>query len=126
MGETSQRTRLPRTDAAKQSAPSPLDPYLRQVLTWAEAESRGFSQTAFATEAESLGWQPAFADAVFTSARVRGLIGPFFGKGARGRSLWQLSARGRAWLEANEFVGESISNPTDEIGADAPAPQSDR
>jgi hypothetical protein len=86
--------------------PSPFDPYLRQLLEWAASQPQGFTQaTAAACTAADFGWQPAFADALFTSARVRGLLNPYYGKGSRGRSQWAISKRGQAWLNSLSTAG---------------------
>jgi hypothetical protein len=90
--------------------PSPLDPYIAQLLAWATEQPHGFTQSTATTALTELGWQSAFADAVFTSARVRGLLGPHFGKGSRGRSLWQVSRRGQEWREDKEGMESNVKS----------------
>lgn len=79
--------------------PSPLDPFLEPFLQALADRAGGYAPTAHgAALAHSLGWPPAFAEAVFVSARSRGFLEPCRDRAARGRARWALSERGRAWL----------------------------
>src|SRR5688572_28788960 len=82
-------------------APSPLDAYLAPFLNSLTAMPDGFSPTVdSASVAQQVEVLPDFVDALFVSARTRGLIEPFRAKNARGRFRWQVSHRGRVWLAA--------------------------
>ena len=91
-------------------APSPLDPFLRPFLEQVGALADGYSPVSHAPAvAETLGWHPAFVDAVYTSARAQGLLEPYRGRGGRGRNRWRVSRRGAAWLaESAPEEGERI------------------
>jgi hypothetical protein len=58
--------------------------------------------------AVALEWPSAFAEAIFTSARARGLVEPFPVRGQRGRSRWRLSARGRVWMAVPRRASEIV------------------
>ena len=92
---------------------SPLDAYLARFLACLIDLPDGFSPTGDATAvAQRVDVLPPFVDALFVSARTRGLIEPFRSRSSRGRYRWQISNRGRAWL----------SNRIDDgTGADASA-----
>lgn len=86
---------------------SPLDPFLEPFLRHLDERTEGYAPAAHGVAAAAaLGWPPAFVEAVFVSARARGLLEPYRDRGARGRARWALSARGRAWVEREaEDVG---------------------
>ncbi|MDP9355870.1 MAG: hypothetical protein M3R02_11445 [Chloroflexota bacterium] len=78
---------------------SPLDPFLIQFLRHVADLDTGYSPASHARAiAESAGLLPPFVDALFTSARARGLLEPFRSPRARGRTRWRLTSRGRALL----------------------------
>lgn len=80
--------------------PSPFDPYLVLFLRGIDGLPDGFAPTSHAaTICAALDWPPAFAEALFVSARARGLLEPYAARGPRGRSRWQVSPRGRGWLD---------------------------
>lgn len=79
--------------------PSPLDPFLAPFLHQIEEHRDGYAPASHASAvAAALDWPPAFADALFTSARARGMLEPLRTRGARGRNRWCVSARGTTWL----------------------------
>ncbi len=78
---------------------SPLDAFLIQFLRHVGELDTGYSPTSHTRAiAERCGFLPPFVEALFTSARARGLIEPFRSPHARGRTRWRLSARGRTLL----------------------------
>jgi hypothetical protein len=86
-------------------AASPLDAFLARFLACLVDRLDGFSPTVDGSVvAQAMEVQPAFIDALFVSARTRGLIEPFRAKNARGRYRWQVSTRGRAWLARRELA----------------------
>lgn len=97
---------------------SPLDPFLGPFLRQLDAQIGGYAPASHgARVAASLGWAPAFVEAVFVSARARGLIEPYRGGGARARARWALSARGRIWAEgpargSDAAIHESLGEAT--------------
>ena len=72
-----------------------LEPFLRQIRDLPDGYSPASHGRAIAA---SLDWPPAFAEALFVSARGRGFVEPYRGRGTRARARWQISARGRDWL----------------------------
>ena len=89
--------------SAKPQPASPLDGFLDRFLRCLEHLPDGFSPIAdSARVADDCSLVPAFVDALFVSARTRGLIEPYRSKGARGRYRWKVSGRGRGWLAARE------------------------
>jgi hypothetical protein len=108
-------------------AASPFDPYLYRMLSWAVQQPSGFSHPAIIRAmADEAGWQAPFAEAVFTSARVRGLIGPHYGTRSRGRVYWQVSRKGGAWLEAKTRTNDSvIETPSHDSAGAASAESAD-
>lgn len=91
--------------AAARSHPpgSPLDPFLNDFLRVIDDLAGGYAPTAHQRAVTStLDWPNEFADAIFTSARARGMVETVRGPGTRGRSRWRLSARGRVWLAATD------------------------
>jgi hypothetical protein len=92
------------TRASAQAA-SPLDAFLARFLDSLAGLPDGFSPTVDAeVVAMHVDVLPAFVDALFVSARTRGLIEPFRSKNARGRYRWHVSSRGRAWLAVHPVV----------------------
>jgi hypothetical protein len=88
------RSSLPQPD-------SPLDSFLARFLGNVARLPDGFSLISDATRiAEVCEVEPAFVEALFVSARTRGLIEPHRSKGSRGRYRWTLSARGTNWLSS--------------------------
>ena len=72
---------------------SPLDPFLARFLHEVGASSEGFQPGAESkVMAQRLEVPLAFIDALFTSARMRGLLKPAYGRGSKVR--WQLSPAG--------------------------------
>ena len=95
------------TDA---TLPSPLDPFMGAFLGRVGAYQEGYAPTTHGPAvAEAQDWPPAFADALFTSARARGLVEPHRGRGVRARNRWRVSARGRTWLEHSRRVADSAA-----------------
>ena len=83
--------------------PSPLDPFLRDLLGWIARHDGELNPTQGLTAiAEEFDWQPSFAEVLFTAARSRGLLQPVQPRGSRGKIAWQLSPRGTHWLDASE------------------------
>jgi hypothetical protein len=90
---------------------SPLDGYLVGFLDCLAALPDGFSPAGDAAAvAQRVDVLPEFVDALFVSARTRGLIEPFRSKNSRGRYRWQVSNRGRAWL-AGRTAGSPGTDP---------------
>ena len=86
-------------ETLRPTPPSPLDPFLATFLRWIEERPGGCAPAGQGpTVGIALGWQPAFGEAIFVSARVRGLIEPVHSRGAGTRNRWQLTVRGRSWL----------------------------
>jgi hypothetical protein len=82
--------------------PSPLDPFLRDLLGWIASRDGGLNPTLdVVVIAEEFDWQPSFVEVLFTAARSRGLLQPSPARGGRGKVTWLLSARGAHWLEAS-------------------------
>ena len=96
-------------DHATEPTPrSPLDPYLESFLREVRGLAEGYAPGTHGRKvAEALDYPPAFAEALFTSARARGLLEPYRARGTRGRSRWRVSARGGLWLKAHEETARS-------------------
>lgn len=89
--------------SAKPQPASPLDGFLDRFLRGLEQLPDGFSPIADAERiADACSLTPAFVDALFVSARTRGLIEPFRSRSAKGRYRWKVSGRGKGWLSARE------------------------
>ena len=89
--------------SANAQPPSPLDDFLARFLRCLTQLPDGFSPIADASQvANECALVPAFVEALFVSARTRGLIEPFRARGAKGRYRWQVSRRGSNWLDARE------------------------
>ena len=94
-----QRPRARRAQAPQ--VPSPLDPFLRDFLHWVDGQPDGLvPPRGIRTLAETLDWQPSFAEVLFTAARSRGLLHPVQGRGGRAKVSWRLSARGKSWFDS--------------------------
>jgi hypothetical protein len=99
-------------------ATSPFDPYLYRMLAWGAQQPSGFSHPAvISAMVDEAGWHAAFAEAVFTSARVRGLIGPHYGTRSRGRVYWEVSRKGGVWFQA---YGQANDRSTAPPSSDSP------
>lgn len=78
---------------------SPFDPFLFAFLEYLQHHTATFSPTSprsVARTAEALDLQPALVEALFTSARGRGLVRP--ARAAGGRARWEISRKGREFL----------------------------
>ncbi len=79
---------------------SPLDPFLTQFLTIVAARDQGFQPGPETAEmATSLNVPRAFVEALYTSARTRGLVKPKYGRGSR--MWWVVSPAGSNLIEQN-------------------------
>jgi hypothetical protein len=80
---------------------SPLDPFLAQFLAAVAKSDDGFQPGAEGRAiASSLDVPPSFVDALFTSARTRGLLKPMYGRG--GKVRWNVSVSGAELIRANQ------------------------
>ena len=78
--------------------PSPLDEVMTSFLGYVQSQSSGFVTGVQSRDAAAAVDVPEpLVDAIFVSARTRGLIGPDFN--ARGRTRWIVSRKGLAFLE---------------------------
>lgn len=85
---------------------SPLDPFLAQFLAAIGEADDGFQPGAESRAiATSLDVPPSFVDALFTSARTRGLLKPVYGRG--GKVRWTVSAAGQELLRSTQAAGGS-------------------
>ncbi len=76
---------------------SPLDPFLREFLVIVDSNESGFQPGPQSAKlASRMGTPQAFVDALFTSARTRGLLKPMYGRGTKIR--WGVSPRGRDFI----------------------------
>jgi hypothetical protein len=91
-------------NAAKPLKPmmeSPFDPFLARFLTAVRELGAGYSpQSHGAKLAHRLDVDPAFVEALTTSARRRSLIEPFYAPANRNAVRWRVSARGERFLAA--------------------------
>ena len=103
--------------------PSPLDAFVAGFLRSLDQLPDGYSPVVDAASvAEACEVVPAFVEALFVSARTRGLIQPFRSKGAKGRYRWQVSSRGHKWLAARSEGGQRTEpERTDAGGGRSPA-----
>ncbi len=93
------------------TSPSPLDASLRRLLTVVRQLGDGFTpgpQTA--NVARELDVPEAFIEALFVSARTRGLLKPIYL--GRGRSRWTVSATGDRFVESGERPPVEIAERT--------------
>lgn len=80
---------------------SPLDPFLRQFLALVDAGDLGFQPGPESDVlASRLELPRAFVDALFTSARTRGLLKPMYGRGNKIR--WAVSPLGSQFLHRSD------------------------
>lgn len=80
-------------------SPSPLDDGLNLFLRHVRDIESGFNPGSQSDEAAAILDIPeAFVEALFTSARARGLVKPI--PSGRGRLRWTISAMGERFLEA--------------------------
>ena len=96
--------------SGRTSPPSPLDPFLGEFLRRVMDLTDGYAPLSHGRAiAAALDWPPAFVEALFTSARTRGLLEPLRTRSTRGRSRWRVSARGRAWVKGTGGDGGAAS-----------------
>jgi hypothetical protein len=89
---------------------SPFDPFLSGFLTAVREFTGGYSlQSHGAKIARQLDVDPAFVEALTTSARRRSLIEPFYPPSNRHAIRWRVSARGERFLATLE-APESVSD----------------
>lgn len=109
-------------DVTDLSPPSPLDPFLRPFLREVEGMADGYAPISGGTNvALALDWPSAFCEAIFASARGRGMIEPFRARGARGRPRWRVSTRGRLWLDTRDRAGGPVEDRATVPSEPAPA-----
>lgn len=90
------------TSAGFQQAPSVLDPFLIEFLGAVQTLPDGFStQGQSKAIASTLAYDPAFVEALFTSAQRRSLVEPFYPPGRRGSFRWRISRRGEQFMNAH-------------------------
>ena len=77
---------------------SPLDPSLARFLLVIAGREGGFTpgQESIAL-AEKMDVQRQFVDMLFTSARMRGLLKPAYGRGSK--VVWQVSTSGQQLID---------------------------
>lgn len=86
---------------------SPLDPFLVQFLVIVQSRQAGFQPGPESSEiAARLDLPRPFMDALFTSARTRGLLKPLYGRGKKVR--WALSPVGEEFIRRQGSPTESI------------------
>lgn len=79
-----------------------LDPFLVEFLGVFPTLPEGFSTTGQAKSvALALSFDPAFVEALFTSAQRRSLVEPFYPPGRKGSFRWRLSKRGEQFMNAH-------------------------
>ena len=87
---------------------SPLDPFLARFLAAVDSGGDGFQPGAEGRViASSLDVPPSFVDALFTSARTRGLLKPVYGRS--GKVRWNVSASGARLVREIQDAAESGS-----------------
>lgn len=80
---------------------SPFDPFLARFLaTVLEFESGYSPQSNSLAMSDRLDVEPAFIEALTTSARRRSLIEPFYSPAHRNTLRWRVSRRGEQFLAA--------------------------
>jgi hypothetical protein len=88
-------------------APSVLDPFLIEFLGVVRTLPEGFSMPGHGkTLAAKLECDPAFIEALFTSAQRRSLIEPFYPPSRKGSFRWRISGRGEQFLSAQIAAAE--------------------
>jgi hypothetical protein len=96
-------------ELTSQPPPSPLDSIMLLFLNYLTAQSNGFAPGIQSkSAAEQIDVSDALIDAVFISARTRGLIAPDFN--ARGRTRWIVSAKGLRFLELHSATVPGASS----------------
>ena len=95
---------------------SPLDPAMTAFLAYVASERRGFAAGSQSKDAaQSTDLPEALIDAVFISARTRGLIAPDYE--SRGRTRWVISGKGKDFLAqhaATEPADSSVGELSDD------------
>ncbi len=87
--------------------PSPLDPYLARFLRAVKDSDDGFQPGAGSRAIVSALDLPAsFVDALYTSARTRGLLRPAYARG--GKVRWHVSHSGEELLHAAQDSLENV------------------
>jgi hypothetical protein len=87
---------------------SPLDPYLEPLLRWIAKHDSGFNPSRSVKDAATrFDWPAPFVEVLFTAARVRGLLEPFYLAGNRGKISWRISNRGASWAASRTAAGDS-------------------
>lgn len=82
--------------------PSVLDPFLVEFLAVFPEIPEGFSTQGHAKSvATTLSYDPAFVEALFTSAQRRSLVEPFYPPGRKGSFRWRISKRGEQFMNAH-------------------------
>ncbi|MBA2247518.1 MAG: hypothetical protein H0W23_05270 [Chloroflexia bacterium] len=96
--------------ASTPASPSPLDASLLRLLTVIRTLDEGFTPGPLTADvARALDVPEAFVDALFVSARTRGLLKPnYLG---RGRLRWAVSATGDRFVENGEAQGVEPVSP---------------
>ncbi len=80
---------------------SPLDRFLASFLVAVDKLPDGYLHSPTSTSlADELGMQREFVDALFTSARTRGLLKPAYGRGSR--IHWKVSDSGAGFLSSRK------------------------
>jgi len=97
----------------REPRPSPFDQFVLDFLTEIDRMEDGFVPgSGRSVIAEALEWPAEFAEAVFTSAKMRGFIENYRGRGRTVRPRWHVSQRGRSWLETVDRRDLSIHTST--------------
>jgi hypothetical protein len=92
----------PRSTTGFPQAPSVLDPYLIEFLDSVRSLPEGYSMPGHGKAlAAKLGYDPAFIEALFTSAQRRSLVEPFYPPGRKGSFRWRVSGQGEQFLNAH-------------------------
>jgi hypothetical protein len=100
---------VPRATAENAVRPSPLDPYVRNLLTWINKHDRKLSPKTLAKQAAAaLDWPLPFAEAIVTATRSRRLV-TLAHVSAR-RQTVTLTRRGREWLERSPAAPEVVKS----------------
>ncbi len=82
--------------------PSLFDPFLVEFLRALETLPEGFSpQSSLKPIAATLQQDPAFIEGLFTCARRRSLIEPYYPPGRRSTFRWRVSRRGEQFMNAH-------------------------
>ncbi len=90
------------------SVESPLDPFMAQFLDLVERADDGFQPGPESKiMAERLDLPVPFVDALFTSARMRGLLKPAYGRGSKIR--WRVSPAGAALTQDHRLYPDRDS-----------------